>query len=302
MKKSFAILAVLASACGDSMEPFELRFSAVSGETLVGCNTPMMVDSPDGQIRVGISDVRFYVSDIVALDADGDALNVSLDENEFQYRSTVGEVALIDLTDRSGDCAPETIDFAEGTERMNRRVSGIVSGDVARVGFVVGVPQPLMKQVVSDFSAEGAPSPLNEMHWSWALAHRHLVFNFSVQGPGGTGDGYVHVGSRDCGGDGARALTDRGECGLINSPQVEMAVDSNQAEIGIDLSTLLTGLDFVAPFYDPTTFELLGEGPGVECHSGVETQPDCASIFDSLGIDGSNGSAAAAANRVFVRR
>ncbi|MEM6733464.1 MAG: hypothetical protein AAF658_18035 [Myxococcota bacterium] len=99
-----------------------------------------------------------------------------------------------------------------------------------------------------------------------------------------------------------RALTDRGECGLINSARVELEADSNRTQIGVDLSTLLTGLDFIAPFYDPMTFEVLGEGPGVECHSGTATQPDCMPIFGALGIDTENGSANASANRVFVRR
>ncbi|MEO0461183.1 MAG: MbnP family copper-binding protein [Myxococcota bacterium] len=309
MKKTFLVLACLASGCGDdsagcedSKRPFELSFSAVAGDAVVGCNSPMTVEGPNGPVRIGISDVRFYVSDMLAFDAAGNALELDLDENPFQYRSDSGEVALVDLTDRSGDCAPETIDFAEGTERVNESVKGLVSGDVARVSFVVGVPQPLMKQVVTDFTAEGAPSPLNEMHWSWALAHRHLVFNFSVRGPAGDGDGYVHVGSLDCGGDGVRALTDRGACGRINSPRVDIEVGSSRAEVGVDLSTLLEGLDFVTPIRDPTTFELLGEGPGVECHSGLDTQPDCVNVFEALGIDTADGSAEASGNRTFVSR
>jgi hypothetical protein len=35
------------------------------------------------------------------------------------------------------------------------------------VTFEVGVPQHLMKTTIATSSAEGAPSPLGEMYWSW---------------------------------------------------------------------------------------------------------------------------------------
>lgn len=289
------------SACGESAEPFELRFALTDGDTPLGCDRPLENQGPNGDVRVGISDVRFYVSNLRAYDAAGAELVLDLAESDFQYRSDAGEVALVDLTGITGDCAASSVAFAEGTARSNDRVVGEVFGEVARVTFDVGVPQPLMKAVVADFSAEGAPSPLSELHWSWASAHRHFVFNFSVDGPDGAGDGYLHVGSRECGGDGARALTDRDECGRINTASVDIDLGP-EGEVGVDLSALVAELDFVAPVYDRATFEVIGEGPGVECHSAADIQPDCVPIFQSLGINPDSGAAAAASNAVFYAR
>ncbi|WDT76931.1 MAG: hypothetical protein MPW16_06875 [Candidatus Manganitrophus sp.] len=57
--------------------------------------------------------------------------------------------------------------------------------------FDLGVSQPLMKATIANNTAEGAPSPLNEMYWSWASGYRHFVMNFAVEddGNGNGGDG-----------------------------------------------------------------------------------------------------------------
>ncbi|MEM9865237.1 MAG: MbnP family copper-binding protein [Myxococcota bacterium] len=297
-------LALLSVSCAQdaTLEPFELRFAATDGTTSVGCQTRFANQGPGADVTVGVSDVRFYVSDVRAFDSRGDELRLDWDESPFQYRSNEGFVALIDLTGADGDCGADAISFAEGTVRMNDRLTGRVSGAVARVEFRVGVPQAVMKTVLRDFSAEGAPSPLSEMHWSWAGGHRHFVFNFVVEGASGRGDGYVHLGSRDCGGDGARALTDREVCGLVNTPAVALNLDPSTESVGVDLSAFLAELDFVAPVYDPSTFEVIGEGPGVECHSAIDLQEDCTPIFRAFGLDPQTGDASAGLNAVFYAR
>jgi hypothetical protein len=120
-------------------------------------------------------------------------------------------VALIDLTDTgAGACDSGAIAFAEGTSRVNDVFVARAKVDsVRKLSFDVGVPQALMKTVIAATSEEGAPSPLREMYWSGASGYRHLVMNATVETPSGTGEGYVHVGSRDCGGAGQEALSDR---------------------------------------------------------------------------------------------
>ena len=66
----------------------------------------------------------------------------------------------------------------------------------------------------------------------------------------------------------------------------------------LDIPALLASLDFISPIYDPETFEPIGEGPGVECHSSP-MQPDCETIFTNVGLDMASGSASATANTVF---
>ena len=56
----------------------------------------------------------------------------------------------------------------------------------------------------------------------------------------------------------------------------------------------------VSPIYDPMTFEVIGQGPGVECHSSP-IQADCPQIFDNVGLDMTTGSSAGV-SAAFSRR
>ncbi|MEM9691951.1 MAG: MbnP family copper-binding protein [Myxococcota bacterium] len=313
---AIALGATLTSAmvgCGDdepvdaggaaTPTPFSLRFAAVAEDTALGCTTPLDGLGTQSDVSVGLSDLRFYVSDIEFRNAAGEVVAHELDENEFQYRSDAGEVALIDLTSNTdGTCADTAIAFAEGTSREHDEITGsTLVGEVTSVSFSVGVPQAVMADVIGNNTPEGAPSPLNEMFWSWTTGYRHLVFNFTVDAGGARGDGYLHIGSRGCGADDGLALEDRDACDFINTPVVALDTFSLERDVvTIDLGQLIAGLDFVAPIYDEN-FEIVGEGPGVECHS-APVQEDCARIFQSLGLEMDSGTANAAGNVVFSRR
>jgi len=301
------VAAIALGACADAdetpSEPFALRFQAVAGGAPVGCGSVLQVPGPEGTYAIGIADLRFFVGNVRAYDADGAELALELDENAFQYASAAGQVSLIDLTANDlGDCAGSALAFAEGTARTHDVITGVVDGEVARVSFDVGVPQALMKEVIGTHTAEGAPSPLNELYWSWASGYRHYVFNFSVTAPSGQrGEGYLHIGSADCG-EGALALDSKDTCGFVNTPAVILdAFNPSTQLVTLDLASSLQGLSFVTPIYDPVTYEVIGEGPGVSCHSSP-MQPDCPPIFSSFGIDIASGIASAPANRVFSRQ
>lgn len=282
-------------------EEFALEFVAVHHGARVGCDDVLMGFGPDADQSVRIADLRLYVSALEFLDADGLVIAHTLDANEFQLDHPEGWVSLVDLagTD-AGACAPDGITFAEGTARLHPTLTGQTAvDDVASVRFDVGVPQAVMSAVIGDYTAEAAPSPLGEMYWSWVTGYRHFVLNMAVDAPEEQGEGYVHIGSTDCAAKGENALESRSACGAINTPRVAMEFDLVTDVIGIDVGTLLAGLDFRAPVYDPQTFEIIGEQPGVECHSST-LQSDCAQIFDAVGID-PDGDAAADANQVFRR-
>jgi uncharacterized repeat protein (TIGR04052 family) len=295
----------MAAACGDDeagSTPFELKFAAQAAGKAVTCDAMVSGLGPAGAHSIGVSDLRFYVSNLVLFGDDGAPLQVELDDNEFQYNSAAGSVSLIDLTSNAaGTCSNAAIAFAEGTSRINERIVGKTSGEVHAVSFDVGVPAAVMKETIATTSPEGAPSPLAEMYWSWASGYRHLVMNFTVQGPGNqTGEGYLHIGSRDCGAEGKRALEDRDECGRAYISKVTLPhFHAESSTVVLDVAQLVSGLDFTSPIYDPVTFEPIGEGPGVECHSVPEGQPDCPVIFGKLGLDQASGAADALSNRVF---
>lgn len=298
--------AVLAGCGSEPAEPeaFSLRFAATVDGEEVGCADELDDFGPAAGDRVGIGDLRFYVSNLRLLDSDGRAVDFVLDANEFQYSSPAGAVALIDLTgNTAGSCASTSIDYAEGTARTNAVITGRTLVDhVVAVSFDIGVPQALMKETIAANTPEGAPSPLSEMYWSWNSGYRHFVFNFAVHDASGAdGGGYLHIGSRDCGPPDGVALEDRERCTFVNTPAVAIdAFDLASDAVAVDLRRLLDGVDFRSPIYDPDTFEVIGEGPGVECHSGP-AQPDCGPIFGAFGLDMSTGVASAAANTVFGR-
>lgn len=282
--------------------PFALKFSATLGGKPVSCGALVAGQGPGGKFSVGVSDLRFYVSNIQFHDKDGKVVARTLDANDFQLTDPSGEVALIDLTGNTeGNCAANAIAFAEGTARTNDVVKGkTVVENVASVSFDVGVPQPLMKSIIGSHSLENAPTPLNEMYWNWASGYRHFVFNFVAENDmGEKGGGYVHLGSRNCGPDDGLALSDRDACEFVNTPSVEVKdFDLTTDSIVVNLDAFLGGIDFSAPIYDPETFEVIGEGVGAECHSSP-MQPDCPLIFPAFGIDLVTGKADATKNTVF---
>ena len=302
---------VASVACGSEADdeaskppsPFELAFVATANGDEVGCSDTIEGLGANEEHTAGLSDLRFYVSDLRFENASGKPLDFALDQNEFQYVGDAGFAVLIDLASNTeGTCAESAIANAEGTARTNRVVSGeTVVEDVKSVSFAVGVPQQLMKQTIATNTPEGAPSPLNEMYWNWATGYRHFVFNFTVDSRDEGGEGYLHVGSRDCGPEDGMALEDRDECDFVNVPQVVLDdFDLDADRVQINLPALLRELDFVAPVYDTTTWEVIGEGPGVECHSSP-MQADCESVFSSLGLDPESGEADASENSVFSK-
>ncbi|MEZ4239588.1 MAG: metallo-mystery pair system four-Cys motif protein [Myxococcota bacterium] len=271
----------------DEMTPFALRFAAVQDGAPVDCSTPMLGLGPDGLDTVGLSDVRFFVSDLQLLDASGAEVELTLDDNAFQYANDSGRVALIDLTgDSAGDCRASAISFSEGTARTNDVVTGTTYVDqVAAVRFSVGVPQALMQQVIGANTPEAAPSPLNELFWSWASGYRHFVFNATVTDGVDAGEGYLHIGSTDCAAEGELALESRDACGLLNTPLVALdGFDLAADTVTVDLAAALAGLPLTVPITDPDTQQVIGEAPGWACHS-FAMQPDCPQIFENFGLD-----------------
>lgn len=304
--RRLALVPALALAACDGGEPtqpdhqhtpFALTFEAVADGTPVSCDAPFTLEGR----TIGLSDLRFYVSNLTLLDADGAAVDATLDGDEFQYRGTAGWVGLVDLTsDASGDCEASAITFSEGTARTHPAITGATHvDDVVGVSFDVGVPQALMQEVIAANTVEGAPSPLDEMYWSWATGYRHFVFNHTVADGAERGEGYVHLGSTDCAADGYLALEDRDRCGLVNTPTVLLSdFDLATGTVQVDLAAALAGLDLVAPEYDPSTFEVIGTRPGTECHSSP-MQEDCPTVFSNFGIDLATGASTASGNTVF---
>lgn len=293
-------------------EAFALDFAATDGTSIVTCGDVIENLGVGGQNSIEIGDMRFFVGELELLDADGETIEYTLDENDFQYTGTAGRVSLIDLTDNSaGACLEGNPAAAGSTTRTNSQVTGMAtSSDIAAVRFSVGVPQALMKATINENTAEGAPSPLNELYWSWASGYRHFVVNFSAaHSDGSTGEGALHIGSTGCtAADGENALESLDVCEYINTPAVELTGLTSDSVIAVDVSAAIADVDFMIPVRDPDTFEpVIDENgaevmtTGVSCHSS-SAQTDCPQIFSNLGMNIEDGSSDASSNSVFSLR
>lgn len=273
---------------------FSLNFMAKSGAMDLNCDNMVSGFGTEESTSIGARDLRFYISNVKFYDDAGAELDVSFDTNDFQYESDAGFVALVDLTSNtSGTCDAEE---GEGTERTNSVITGTVEDTaVADVSFDIGLPQSMMKEVIATNSAEDAPSPLNEMYWSWASGYRHFVFNFQVMDTMGTyGEGFLHIGSRGCGGDGLLALEEKDECDFVNTPTIYLeGFNPDMNSITVDIMAALQGVDMLVAVQDSEE-----TAPGVSCHSSP-MQADCVSIFSNFGVNMETGTASANNNAVF---
>lgn len=283
---------------------FSLGFAAKSGGKTVGCGDTLTGLGKDGKSTASINDLRLYVSNLRFFDAEGKIVALNLDKNDFQLLDPAGNVSLIDLTSNEvGACSPDKFAESEGTKRVHTAITGSTFIEkVASIKFDVGLPQALMKKVIANNTAEGAPSPLNEMSWGWAGGYRFFVWNLVVNkdgDPAQSGTGYVHVGSTGCSASfETNALSDREQCARLNTPAVELNQFSIASKVvTIDLDAIVKKLDFVAETYDDK-FQVNGTAPGVACHSG-ETAADCPDVFDAFGVSFATGVADAAKNVVF---
>lgn len=302
------------------VQSFTLNFAPTANGAPVNCSNIVTGLGPNESYSVNIMDWRFYISDLAFYDTAGNRLPVYLDDNSFQLNESTGSVALIDFTDRStGLCS----DAQEGTARTNTKITGTYTGDVANVGFRVGVPQALMKATIaSTDDVNDAPSPLGELYWSWASGYRHFVLNFAAMDSAHTDmveNSGFHIGSRDCGTQGGKALSDRETCGLINNPEVYLpGFDLENNLVTVDLAALLSNVresDFLSDSWEDYGDDeslcldsrrngnscVTAQSFGIQCHSGA-TQTACVSLFPNFGLNLTTGTADSESNIVFGKQ
>ncbi|MDO6489007.1 metallo-mystery pair system four-Cys motif protein [Colwellia sp. 6_MG-2023] len=299
---------VLLAGCGSSSEstvdtgtpteentPFTLDFTAKSAGETVACDTSHNQFGTEELHAISVSDLRFYISNLKFYNENNEEISAELDANDFQRHSEQGFVGLIDFTSNTaGAC---TDDALGGTERTNTAISGTIiggTGTVNSVSFDVGVPQAVMKDVIATNTQEDAPTPLNELYWSWASGYRHFVMNFTIENTEEVeGKGLIHLGSRDCGGDGLLALEEKDTCDFVNTPKVTLDNFNPVNDVVVlDIDAMLNNVQFSATGDEVT--------PTVSCHSNP-TQTDCTALFENFGLDITDGSADADANLVFIK-
>ena len=176
--------------------------------------TPVRLDFEIASERVVDHSVRFYVSGLSMIDAEGNAVPVSLDGSSWQSEAT----ALVAL----------------GGRTTNPTVTGrVAGGDYVAVEFLLGIPfahnhgNPLV-----------AAPPLNvaSMFWTWQSGYKFLRIDIANEWS-------FHLGSTGC--VSASAVRPPEEpCRQPNAARIRLASDTPHAgTIVVDLDALLAHID-----------------------------------------------------------
>ncbi|MCB9732549.1 MAG: metallo-mystery pair system four-Cys motif protein [Deltaproteobacteria bacterium] len=250
---------------GDATTAVAVKFAGyVNGEDFACDKTFAHVGASDSTIAP--LDFRFYVSDVKLVDAAGAEHAVTLDaDGKWQD----GEVALVDLEDKSGTCA-------NGTTDVNTTIKGMVTApkgtDFTGLRFTLGVP---FDENHSDAATAASPLDLSGMFWSWQGGRKFLRIDSKLDG---SANGYnVHIGSTGCELD--ATTQEVSTCSAPNRAVIDIAdYDMATDTIAVDYGAIVAGLDLTADG---------GGAPG--CMSGKD-DPECGMVFDHLGIDLTTGS------------
>ncbi|MBP8133292.1 MAG: metallo-mystery pair system four-Cys motif protein, partial [Zoogloea sp.] len=181
-----------------------IDFDVVAGSQAVSCGvalTGLGTKATSGQVK----DLRFYITNVLLIDAQGNTVPVKLDDNANQSR----DVALIDFEDATGKCPTST-----GTVTTYKSIAGKVApGTYVGVALTLGVPvksadADKVSLNHSDTTAATTPPLLTNasMAWSWQSGRKFSKIEFVPDAPitrptGTTTTWNVHLGSTGCKGD-----------------------------------------------------------------------------------------------------
>lgn len=295
--------AVLLTACGGGSsddaglvpevpsgpQAVAIEFAAYAGQTPAVCGTPLAALGTT-QINAALRDLRFYVSNVALIDKAGEAVPLTLAQNEWQIQEASDSLALVDLENAVDACA------AKGTVASNPRITGTVpAGDYQGLRFTVGVPS---RWNHTDYAVAASPLDVGALAWSWQSGRKYLQLEVQpdggVQRPAPAASGttfHVHLGATGCTGNPVTGETVN--CTRPNRAQVQFDVFNPVTEkVVLDIAALLQQSDISQDL-----------GSSVGCMSGA-SDPECAAVFQQLGLDLAAGTPlnGQAAQKTFVVR
>jgi len=265
-----------------------LQFRGMVGDQPFSCGESYSLGTPASLVTP--TDFRFYISDVALIDANGDVVPLTLQQDgKWQYET----VALLDFEDKSAACA-------NGTVETNDRIIGTVpAGDYRGLQFTLGVPFEL-----NHADATLAPSPLNltSLWWNWQFGYKFARVDLSNQNQTGMLPGQapkhegqhdqsqshedesnigfaIHLGSTGC--EMAEGTQSPSSCSNPNTSTITLTnFDPSQNVVVADLAALVANTDLSRN--QPDT------APG--CMS-EPSDSDCAGIMEAIGL-AFNGTAA----------
>lgn len=215
-----------------------INFDVVNGATTIGttgCSTNALTLGTASTVG-SLKDLRFYVSHVALIDANGNYAPVIMNENANQG----GNVALLDFEDATNTCA------STGTAATYTAISGRVApGNYVGIVLTIGVPPALNH---SNIAAASTPLPLQNsaLNWSWQSGRKFTKIEFTANpvAPATTGvTTVVHLGSTGCMANPANGDVFAG-CASPNRMHMKFAsFDPVSQKIALDLGSLFGGLD-----------------------------------------------------------
>ncbi len=223
------------------------------------------------------TDFRWFISDVVLRDAQGETTPVILDTEDsgLVYQDAGHNVALLGQ-----------IDGCSGADESPRLdVSGTAKGrEFAEVCFDLGVPFALNHL---DASSDTTPSPLNipAMNWFWRGGHKFLkIDGFGELQADQTGTAFnFHLGSTGCSNAGGTDGMGEGK----DQPPAQQCEFPNTPTYCFDLAAITAG---TAITIDParvaaaTDMGVNTDGTPPGCMSFMN-DPECADIVPKYGLD-----------------
>ncbi|HEY0395283.1 MAG TPA: MbnP family copper-binding protein [Candidatus Elarobacter sp.] len=253
---AFALLA-FAGAAPAAPQHVTLRFAAMAGDAPVACAAPLRGVGSRGS-TVLLEDLRFYVSDVRLVGADGRETPLALDDDGgWQSHG----VALLSW------CADGRPDLHDGI------AGSVPPGDYRGVRFTLGVPDALNH---ADATLADAPLNVTGMFWSWQDGYKFLRLDLrTAAAPGASATTWlVHLGSTAC-------TSERGatRCARANRPSIALdRFDWRKNVIVADLHGLLATTDVASHQPQAPMGCMMGE------------RDDCSGVIGTLGLrDGARG-------------
>lgn len=265
----------------DAAGNVELKFVAHAGNTPITCDSSLTLGNPARAVRM--EDMRFYVSDVQLLKADGSKVALRLGQNDdYNFTSADGRMAvsLIDLEQSgSGKCEG-------GSAAINATIAGTVpAGTYTGVEMTLGVPFGLNHLDSADAATPRVlqNSVQTAMSWNWRGGRKFTRIQFVQDdkadatpwpsaSPGEAGQLAFHLGSTGCVGNPAEG-TPISTCKAPNRVPVVLE--------GFNPATRQIAFDVAALFAHDVAGAADGGG---HCHSGA-TAAGCARPFAALALD-----------------
>lgn len=230
------------AGCGDAGAPVRVRFAAIADGAPLTCVSQ----------GTALTDLRFFVHDVVLLSADGHETPLKIDPAAPWQNDAI---ALIDLEDGQGACDT-------GSPATHTTLAGhAAKGAYTALRFTVGVPFALNH---ADPALAQAPLDQTALHWHWQAGYKYLRAGVKR----GDQQSYLHLGATGCEGRIGKVTS----CAQPNRVTVTLAnFDPAHDTVGIDLGAL---------------FKDGGEGETVRACQSEPENSVCTGMFDALGLGG----------------